>query len=426
MSTMTATDPKSSVLPLLEGSTWPGASEALAQVSTIPVPGTRSEAWKYTRVGKLFKDAYSAPKGDGSVELPARLAFETTRVVFVNGHFRGDLSDDLKVNKGIVMDSLKHHLSHGPVKAHYGQVAPVGDRLFTAMNTAAPTDGLIILATKGTTTSKPIHVLHVTTAGQQLIQPRDLFMLHEGATVEVIIEGVTPSGAEESTATSLVNSIRESVVGEGANLTIHLLQNEAKGPAHIGLDAVTIAAKGRFSIDTTTLNGSLVRNEVNVALAGPEAHAELNGVYVLNGTTHCDNHTYIGHDVPDCTSDEMYKGIVADKATGVFNGKVYVKQDAQRTRAYQSNANILHGDDAKVYSKPELEIYADDVKCSHGCTIGRMDEQGLFYLRSRGVSEAEARRMMAHAFMTDVLERITNEDWRAHLAGLIDAKLESI
>jgi Fe-S cluster assembly protein SufD len=422
----TMTDPKATVLPLLEGSTWPGASEALAQVSTISVPGTRSEAWKYTRVGKLFKDAYSAPKGDGSVELPARLAFETTRVVFVNGHFRGDLSDDLKVNKGIVMDSLKHHLSHGPVKAHYGQVAPVGDRLFTAMNTAAPTDGLIILATKGTTTSKPIHVLHVTTAGQQLIQPRDLFMLHEGATVEVIIEGVTPSGAEESTATSLVNSIRESVVGEGANLTIHLLQNEAKGPAHIGLDAVTIAANGRFSIDTTTLNGSLVRNEVNVALAGPEAHAELNGVYVLNGTTHCDNHTYIGHDVPDCTSDEMYKGIVADKATGVFNGKVYVKQDAQRTRAYQSNANILHGDDAKVYSKPELEIYADDVKCSHGCTIGRMDEQGLFYLRSRGVSEAEARRMMAHAFMTDVLERITNEDWRAHLAGLIDAKLESI
>ena len=169
-----------------------------------------------------------------------------------------------------------------------------------------------------------------------------------------------------------------------------------------------------------------MRNELIVALSGPEAHAELSGAYLLNGTTHCDNHTYIGHDVPDCTSDELYKGIIAEKATAVFNGKVFVKQDAQRTRAYQSNGNILQGDDARVFSKPELEIYADDVKCSHGCTIGRMDDQALFYLRSRGVSEPEARRMMAHAFTNDVLERIANTDWRNHLAGLIDAKLATL
>ena len=421
MSTATAIDPKANLLPLLEGSTWPNATEALALAHTLPVPSTRTEAWKYTRVAKLFNQPYAAPKGDATVTLPARLPFDTTRVVFVNGHFRADLSDDLKADKGIVIDSLKQHLAHGPVKAHYGQVAPIGDRLFTAMNTAAPTDGLIILATKGTKTSKPLHVLHITTDGGQLIQPRDLFMLHEGAEVEVIIEHI---GTDASS--SLVNGIRESVIGEGANLTIHLLQIEANGPVHIGLDGVTIGTKGRFSIDTTTLNGSLVRNEVNVALAGPEAHAELNGVYVLNGTTHCDNHTYIGHDVPDCTSDELYKGIVAEKGTGVFNGKVYVKQDAQRTRAYQSNANILQGDDARIFTKPELEIYADDVKCSHGCTIGRLDEKGLFYLRSRGVSEAEARKMLSHAFMTDVLERITNEEWRKHLASLIDAKLETL
>ena len=421
MSTATAIDPKANLLPLLEGSTWPNATEALALAHTLPVPSTRTEAWKYTRVAKLFNQPYAAPKGDATVTLPARLPFDTTRVVFVNGHFRADLSDDLKADKGIVIDSLKQPLAHGPVKAHYGQVAPIGDRLFTAMNTAAPTDGLIILATKGTKTSKPLHVLHITTDGGQLIQPRDLFMLHEGAEVEVIIEHI---GTDASS--SLVNGIRESVIGEGANLTIHLLQIEANGPVHIGLDGVTIGTKGRFSIDTTTLNGSLVRNEVNVALAGPEAHAELNGVYVLNGTTHCDNHTYIGHDVPDCTSDELYKGIIAEKGTGVFNGKVYVKQDAQRTRAYQSNANILQGDDARIFTKPELEIYADDVKCSHGCTIGRLDEKGLFYLRSRGVSEAEARKMLSHAFMTDVLERITNEEWRKHLASLIDAKLETL
>jgi len=421
MSTTTLTDPKANVLPLLEGSIWPGAAEALTRAQALPIPTSKTEAWKYTRVAKLFNQPYAAPKGDPNVALPARLPFDTTRVVFVNGHFRADLSDELKGHKGVVVDSLKHHLAHGPVKEHYGTLAPTSDRLFTAMNTAAPTDGLIILATKGTKTRKPIHVLHITSGFQQLVQPRDLFMLHEGATVEVIIEHI---GTDASS--SLLNSIRESVIGERANLTIHLLQNESNGPAHIRLDGVSIGAKGRFSIDTTTLDGGLVRNEVNIALAGPEAHAELNGVYLLNGTTHCDNHTYIGHDVPDCTSDELYKGIVAGKGTSVFNGKVYVKQDAQRTRAYQSNANILLGDDAKVYTKPELEIYADDVKCSHGCTIGRLDEKGLFYLRSRGVSEAEARKLMAHAFITEVVERVQSEEWKAVLTSLIDAKLATL
>ncbi|MCB9201176.1 MAG: Fe-S cluster assembly protein SufD [Flavobacteriales bacterium] len=418
MTTLTQTDPKATVLPLLEGSTWPGAAEALEQVHALPVPTSKTERWKYTRVGRLFNEPYAVPTGETDPALPARLPIDVTRVVFVNGHFRADLSDDLKSQKGLVIDSLKHHLSHGPVKEHYGTLAPTGERLFTAMNTAAPTDGLILLVTKDVKVDKPIHVLHVTTWERQLVQPRDLFMLHEGAEAEVIIEHIAMDTPE-----AFVNSVRECVVGESARLTIHRLQHESNGPANISFDGVRVAEKGHFSLSTTTLDGALVRNEVKVSLAGPEAHAELNGVYLLNDTTHCDNHTYIGHDVPDCTSDELYKGIVAGKGTGVFNGKVYVKQDAQRTRAYQSNANILQGDDAKVYTKPELEIYADDVKCSHGCTIGRLDEQGLFYLRSRGVSDAEARKLMAHAFITEVVERVQNEEWKAVLTALIDAKL---
>ncbi|MCB9182362.1 MAG: Fe-S cluster assembly protein SufD [Flavobacteriales bacterium] len=421
MTTAIMTDPKATVLPLLEGSTWPGAAEALAQVHALPVPTSKTEAWKYTRVAKLFNQQYAAPKGDVTPALPARFPFEATRVVFVNGHFRADLSDDLKGQKGLVIDSLKHHLAHGPVKEHYGTLASTDERLFTAMNTAAPTDGLILLVTKGMKVERPIHVLHVTTWERQLVQPRDLFMLHEGAEVEVIIEHIALDTPE-----AFVNSVRECVVGEGARLTVHKLQHEVNGPTSISFEGACIGAKGHFSISTTTLDGALIRNEVKVSLAGPEAHAELNGVYLLNGTTHCDNHTYIGHDVPDCTSDELYKGIVAGKGTSVFNGKVYVKQDAQRTRAYQSNANILQGDDAKVYTKPELEIYADDVKCSHGCTIGRLDEKGLFYLRSRGVSEAEARKLMAHAFITEVVERVQNEDWKMVLTSLIDRKLAAL
>ena len=421
MSTATAIDPKATVLPLLEGSTWPGSAEALALVHALPIPTSKTEAWKYTRVGKLFNQPYTAPKGDVTPSLPARLPFEATRVVFVNGCFRADLSDDLKGQKGLVIDSLKQHLTHGPVKEHYGTLAPTNERLFTAMNTAAPTDGMILLVTKGVQVERPIHLLHITTWERQLVQPRDLFMLHEGAEAEVIIEHIAMDTPE-----AFVNSVRECVVGEGARLTIHKLQHESNGPANISFEGVRVDAKGHFSISTTTLDGALIRNEVKVSLAGPEAHAELNGIYLLNGVTHCDNHTYIGHDVPDCTSDELYKGIVAGKGTSVFNGKVYVKQDAQRTRAYQSNANILQGDDAKVYTKPELEIYADDVKCSHGCTIGRLDEKGLFYLRSRGVSEAEARKLMAHGFITEVVERVQNEDWKIMLTAFIDRKLAAL
>lgn len=417
----TTADPKASVLPLLEGSTWPGASEARAQVAALPVPTIKTEAWKYTRVGKLFSTEYVASNGAAVVTLPERLPFETTRVVFVNGHFRSDLSDDLKAQPHVVIDSLTAHLSHGPVRNHYGFITPLNERLFSAMNAAAPTDGLLLLVLKNDQVAKPIHVLRITTDGRQLIQPRDLFLVQEGGRAEVIEEHVSTS---LDIASSLVNGVRECYVAKGAELLIHKLQRDAA--AHISQESVQLGAKGHYSISTTTLEGSLVRNDLKVSLAGPEAHAELIGMYLLNGTTHCDNHTYIGHDVPDCTSDELYKGIVAEKATGVFNGKVYVKQDAQRTRAYQSNANIQQGDDTKVYTKPELEIYADDVKCSHGCTIGRLDEKGLFYLRSRGVGEAEARRMLSHAFMSDVLERITNEDWRKHLAGLIDVKLEAL
>jgi Fe-S cluster assembly protein SufD len=421
MSTMTATDLKTAVLPLLEGSSWPGAAEALAVAHALPVPTSKTEAWKYTRVARLFNQTYIAPKGNAEVALPERLHLDATRIVFVNGHFRADLSDDLKTQKHLVVDTLRNHLSHGPVRNHYGHITPLTERLFSAMNAASPTDGLIVLVFKNTVVEKPIHVLRITTAGQQLIQPRDLFLIQEGAKAEIIEECI--STTTEATS-SLVNSVRECYVAEGAELLIHKLQRDAA--AHIAQENAQVDAKGHFSLSTSTLEGSLVRNDVHVSLSGPEAHAELNGVYLLNGTAHCDNHTYIGHDVPDCTSDELYKGIVAGKGTGVFNGKVYVKQDAQRTRAYQSNANILQGDDARVFTKPELEIYADDVKCSHGCTIGRLDEKGLFYLRSRGVSETEARRMLSHAFMTDVLERITNEDWRKQLAALIDAKLATL
>lgn len=425
MSTITATDPKATILPLLEGSAWPGAAEALAQAHALPVPTSKTEAWKYTRVARLFNSPYAAANGKASVELPARLPFPATRLVFVNGHFRADLSDSLPEIPGKVIGTLAAHINNPLVRKHYGTLAPIGDRLFSAMNAAAPHDGIAVVLPEGAELPQPLHVLHIVQAAAEqptLVQPRDLIVLQKGTRAELFFEHISGPDAKGS----LINSVRECLVGQDASLTIHKLQRDAEGTANISDEQVHVYGNGNYSIDTITLGNGLVRNDLRIALNGPQAHAELNGAYLLNGSAHCDNHTYIGHDVPDCTSDELYKGIMAGKGTGVFNGKVYVKQDAQRTRAYQSNANILQGDDAKVFTKPELEIYADDVKCSHGCTIGRLDEKGLFYLRSRGVSEAEARRMLAHAFTSDVLERISNEAWRAHLAGLVDAKLETL
>ncbi|MBK7945657.1 MAG: hypothetical protein IPJ85_10275 [Flavobacteriales bacterium] len=216
MTTATMNDPKTTVLPLLQASTWPGAAEAFAQVHALAIPTSKTEAWKYTRVGKLFNQPYAAPNGEANVALPARLPFEATRVVFVNGHFRADLSDDLKSQKGMVIDSLQHHLSHGPVKEHYGTLAPTNERLFTAMNTAAPTDGTIPLVSRAGR-GEFIHVLHVTTSARQAIQPRDLFMLHEGAEAEAIIEHIALDTPE-----AFVNSVRECIVGAKARaLTIH-------------------------------------------------------------------------------------------------------------------------------------------------------------------------------------------------------------
>jgi Fe-S cluster assembly protein SufD len=421
MNTATMTDPKASVLSLLEGSVWPGAGEALEAVRALPIPTIKSEAWKYTRVGKLFTRAYAAPNGSASVTVPERLPFPTLRLVFVNGLLHRELSDELWPVRGLAIGCMRELMGAPEFTARYVSITPIKDRLFTAMNTAAPTDGLFLHIQKDCELKQPIHVLHITSGEGQLIQPRDLILVDDGMNAEIIFEH-----SAVNAASSFVNLVREFALGEGASLTVHKLQHEANGPAHICMESVRVEAKGHFSMDTTTLEGGLVRNDLQVALEGAEAHAELNGVYLLNGTTHCDNHTYIGHNVPDCTSDELYKGIVAGKATGVFNGKVQVERDAQRTRAYQANANILQGDDAKVYTKPELEIYADDVKCSHGCTIGRLDDKALFYLRSRGVSELEARQMLAHAFMTDVLERITSEDWKNHLATLIDRKLDAL
>ena len=394
-------------------SVLPGRDLAVLALKETLLPTRKTEAYKYTPVTKYLKKDLAI----GAIQTASfthRTMGDAYTIVFVNGVFATEHSDAFPIQAGVSIGNLKANSDHPCVEEHFGKSAD-NKRFFNAMNTAAPSDGIFLALDKGVELEKPIRVIHYTTESV-LSQPRDLIILGDNAKAEIFFEQHADSASD-----SVVNHVRESVVGQGAKLTIHRAQHETNGPFNICLDQVTVNANGYFDIDTTTFDGGVIRNDIQVALVGSGSHAQLNGIYMLKGSTHVDNHTYIGHDVPDCTSDELYKGIVGDKATAVFNGKVQVAQDAQRTLAYQSNQNILVSDTANVYSKPELEIYADDVRCSHGCTIGRLDKEALFYLRTRGIGEQEATRLLTLAFCDDVLVRIKNNAWRAILAKLIES-----
>jgi Fe-S cluster assembly protein SufD len=208
---------------------------------------------------------------------------------------------------------------------------------------------------------------------------------------------------------TFTNHITEIFISKNANLTIDKLQYEGETSSQIMTEQVEQSDDSTFTINTATLNGLLVRNNLNIAVNGQNCETNLNGVYLLNGNQHVDNHTIVDHLKPNCNSNELYKGVIDGKATAVFNGKVFVRKDAQKINAFQSNGNVLLTDDATVNSKPELEIYADDVKCSHGSTTGQLDEEAVFYLRARGLSETAARQLMVGAFVGEVFEKFENE-----------------
>jgi Fe-S cluster assembly protein SufD len=392
-----------------------GREAAILALGGLPIPSRKTEAFKYTPVAKYLKQTFEPQPAPEVTPDHAQMEGVYT-LVFVNGRLSSSLSDEIPDQAGVSIGSIVEYASHPLMDSCFDRSTGPADRFFTHLNTAEPTDGLFVALDRDVQLNAPIRIVHYT-SGRCLVQPRDLVVLGDNASAELFFEQRSIGASE-----AVVNHVRESHVGKGGRLTIHRLQEEQDGPFNICLDSVRIEANGYLDMDTTTLNGNVVRNDIHVQLSGPFAHAQLNGVYMLKGDTHLDNHTYIGHDVPDCTSDELYKGIIDNKATAVFNGKVQVAQDAQRTRAYQSNQNILIEDTASVYTKPELEIYADDVRCSHGCTIGKFDAEALFYLRSRGIGEPEAMRLLTLAFCDDVLTRIENPTWRAHLSNIIEAR----
>jgi Fe-S cluster assembly protein SufD len=282
---------------------------------------------------------------------------------------------------------------------------------------------VFIYVKKGQVPEHPVYIYHISDTREinTFSQPRSLFYVAENASLQVVETFIT-IGPQES----FTNHVTEIVVEKEARLEYYKIQNDAPHASQVSTTHIRQTGKSYTHSVVISLNGGLIRNNLNIVLDADRCESHLYGLYCVKGQTHIDNHTVVDNAQPNCFSNELYKGIMDDNATGVFNGKIFVRRDAQKTNAYQSNKNVLLSDSASVNTKPQLEIFADDVKCSHGCTVGSLDEEALFYLRSRGVGKDDARSLLLQAFAIDILENIKPAPIRAYVDQLISKRLELI
>lgn len=375
--------------------------EAKEVIKTTPVPTTRTEAWKYTRIAKLTRKEYAENKNTVASAAPYIIDDSAMSIVFVNGHFQAQLSNISSIT-GLTIKSIKECSTEELAKA--GNNVVLENELFNAINTVYSQDGIFIEIAAGANIEQSIQLIHISNGADTISHQRNFIIANASSSAHII-----QAYFSENAANSFANHITEIFVAENAHMTIDKLQNEEGSSNQLITEQVEQAKDSVFTINTLTFNGGLVRNNLNIAVNGTNCETNLNGAYILKGNQHVDNHTVVDHKVAHCNSNELYKGVIDGNATAVFNGKVFVRKDAQKINAFQSNGNVLLTDEASVNSKPELEIYADDVKCSHGSTTGQLDEEAVFYLRARGISEKAARQLMVAAFIGEVFDKIENE-----------------
>ncbi len=401
---------------------------AISRFAELGFPTTRDEEWKYTSVDPIAKVRFRLPER-GLNGITAETLTSTTlgesvssQLVFVNGRYSRELSSFRSLPEGVKVESLAEVLYTNPVwlEPHLAQYASYQDRAFTALNTAFMEDGAFVYIPQGQVVEQPIHLLFVSTAGEggMVLHPRNLIVAgpHSQAAIVESYVGLEPN-------VYFTNAVTELVAGENAVVDHYKLELESGEAFHIGTLQSHLDHSSNFSSYSIALGGALVRNDINAVLAGEGVECTLNGLYLMTGRQHVDNHTRIDHVKPHCSSRELYKGILGGQSRGVFNGKIYVHKLAQKTDARQTNKNLLLSEDAAIDTKPQLEIYADDVKCSHGSTIGQLDHDSLFYLRSRGMDLEAARSLLTYAFASEVISRLKIESIRARLENLLMTKL---
>lgn len=398
---------------------------AESALPTLEIPTTRWEAWKYTSVKPLLSRTYTPTPAFVPASVTEFLIpdLEADVLVFANGVFVPERSSIVHNREILKVQHIKGMDAEATAtfESYFGSLATPDHNLFSAINTAYASEGVMVHVPAGKVAVAPIYVLHLTDPqqGNIALQHRNLFVVDRNAEAKIIERFDAVSAGH-----SLRNSLTEIFVGENAGLEYIKLQEEGDQASQLDRTEVKLGANARFSVHTLTLSGELIRNNLHVRLRGQNGEANLMGAYLLSGNQHLDSHTQVDHEVAHCYSNELYKGISDESATAVFNGKIHVFKDAQKTNAFQSNRNILLSNDANIYTKPQLEIYADDVKCSHGATTGRLDEDAMFYLRARGIKEAEARMLLIYAFATEVTNHISIGAVREYIAQRIEKRYQ--
>lgn len=384
----------------------------------LGLPTRRVEEWKYTDLRTLVSDPFGpADAASDDVSVPDMdLGAEPYRAVFVNGHFHAGLSDLSGLPDGVVALPLAQAMQDSAafLESYLGRIATLGRRHFVALNTAWLADGFALYVPDGMTIERPIELVFIGATGDTRAawHPRNLFVLHPGAQATIVERHIGETG------TYLANTVAEIVLATGSRLNHFKLQDEAPDAFHVATTQIHASADAIYENFSLMTGSSVARNQIAIELQASGSSCMLNGAYLGRGKQQLDTTTLIDHAAPDCKSSEIYKGALDERSKGVFQGRIVVRKDAQRTNGHQSNKTLLLSDKAEVDAKPELEIYADDVVCSHGATVGELDEHALFYLRARGIPLEEARGLLIDAFVDGAIDEISNaairEAFRSH------------
>ncbi|HZH25883.1 MAG TPA: Fe-S cluster assembly protein SufD [Azospirillaceae bacterium] len=394
-------------------------------------PTPRVEEWKYTNLRALERIAFAAPRdGDRAFGVLAADALptvmpglETPRLVFVDGRFNKLLSRVDALPAGVRLDSLAGVLATSPdlVEPYLGRLEPDAGEPLVGLNAALAEDGLVLMVEDGVALEMPVEVVYIGTAAERAVayHPRNLVVVGKGALV-TLVEHHLGLAVGPNPGTYFANHVTEVTVGPQATLHHYKVQREGVGAFHVARTLVQLAQDAHYDNFALSSGARLARNEIHARLDGTGIMCRLNGAYMIGGQQHCDTTTFIDHAHPSCGSREVYKGVIDGHGRAVFQGKILVRRDAQKTDGYQLNNALLLSDTAEIDAKPELEIYADDVKCSHGATAGELDEDQLFYLRARGVPKDEARGLLIGAFLAEAVTEVQHEGVRESFGRLVE------
>jgi Fe-S cluster assembly protein SufD len=401
--------------------------DAFARFCEVGFPTTHDEDWRFTNVSAIARTPFLLSRNDRERSLqlelePYRVRGFACQLVFVNGHFAPELSLLGELPAWVEVSSLAEQISGNAeeIEPHLGQYVDIRRDAFCALNTAFVEDGAYIHIRRNAAGGKPIYLLFVSTANDipTMCHPRNLIWAEENSQVEVVEDYVSLGGG-----TVFTNVVTELVAGDNAVVSHYRIEREHVYSYSVSTLRVQQGRGANIASHSVLTGGALVRNNVHPVLAGEGGECLINGLFIGNGRQHLDNYMLVEHRSPRCGSRQFYNGILDGHAHGVFHGRIIVHKDAQKTDAKQTNRNLLLSDDAQIDTKPQLEIHADDVKCTHGATIGQIEEDALFYLRSRGIDEPSARRLLLFAFASECLGRMKPGAARAHVEALINRNL---